>query len=1021
MSETQAYRILVIDYDPEIGELVRLILGKCKYAIEFAKGGLQGIAIAEQDPPDLIILAIMMPEIDGWETYNRLRTIPTLRKTPVLFMAAASPEWVYPEAQRIGIAGYAYMGSGPQALLAACEAILRGETYYPILPDRELQIWDLQTQIDKLARFVIRHLPLVIFLASLTLYTATLMPDLLPADSGEFQRVAATAGLAHPPGYPLYTMLGWLFAQLPLRPGPAWRVNLFSAVTAAATVALVFQTGRRVTNSIWGGLIAALMLGSATTFWATGTKASIRPLTAFFTALCVYALVEYRAQITSRKSPISDRYLTLFALALALGLTHHYASMAFPAIPFVAYLILADPTLLRQPRRWLKPIAAFILGLLVLVYLPLRGSPDLNLTTPAGFFHYFLGLGFEGDMFAVSLFDRLAIFPTLLRFQFNTALLLAAILGALLLLWRDRKLALLLLGSLVLHTVIVLTYRAPQTVEYMMPAYVPLALLAAAPLRAIPKLQIADCKLQIANLVRVCKFAILALVLISGISNLVSHLPSYVTLSQSHDTRAYAETLLRDAPADAVVLSNWHWFTPVRYLQQVEGLRPDVSVEYVYPDGRSLAQNWVDAIEATIHEHPVVVTNHYAEYDQLPYRFEPFGQAFLVRAGPNFDLPADLTPLDVMLGEQVTLLGYRLESDETEPSRPLVLTLAWSPVTVPKSDLSLFAQLIGTDGRLWSATRDASHPAARLVAGEVVVERFVIHPRLHAPPGDYGLAVGVYTPDGRLRTTDGDDVVGLTMVHVRPSTLRPVTTHPTYVRFAGGPTLIGVDYDAGVPGQVRVYLHWAGPGAEADVQLLDKSGAVIGQKHVPALARGQYATVALDFSGFPARIVLLDGDQPRRWNFLFERGAPLPSPAPGERYVPFGDSLVLVGFDGQAKGVKPGNDVTLGLHFLSRRPLERDYIVSTALVGLNPDDTWAWRVDDDSVPTLGAIPTLKWIHNSAVYDPHRLTIPADALSPVADGYLVVYDHFTKTPILPLDERLRLPPTTPLGTWTVTSP
>jgi hypothetical protein len=878
-------------------------------------------------------------------------------------------------------------------------------------------------QFRGLADFVICNLTFVIFL---TLYTATLMPDVLPADSGEFQRVAATAGLAHPPGYPLYTMLGWLFTQLPLGPGPAWRVNLFSAVTAAATVALVFQAGRRVTNSIGGGLIAALVLGSATTFWATGTKASIRPLTAFFTALCVYALVEYKLQIANRKSLISDRYLVLFALALSLGFTHHYASMAFPAIPFVAYLILADPTLLRQPRRWLKPIAAFILGLLVLVYLPLRGSPDLNLTTPAGFFHYFLGLGFEGDMFAVSLFDRLAIFPALLRFQFNTALLLAAILGALLLLWRDRKLALLLLGSLVLHTVIVLTYRAPQTVEYMMPAYVPLALLAAAPLKAIQKLQMANRKLQIANLVHVCKFATLVLILVAGVANLIAHLPSYVALSRSHDTRAYAETLLRDAPADAVVLSNWHWFTPVRYLQQVEGLRPDVSVEYVFPKGHSLAQNWVDTIEATIHERSVIVTNYYAEYDQLPYRFEPLGQAFLVRAEPSFELPAGLTPLDVTLGEQVTLLGYRLEAgyepgDETEPSRPLVLTLAWSPTSAPKSDLSLFAQLIGTDGRLWSATRDASHPAARLVAGEVVVERFVIHPRLHAPPGDYGLAVGVYTPDGRLRTTDGDDVVGLTMVHVRPSTPRPVTTHPTYVRFAGGPTLIGVDYDTGVSILMRVYLHWAGPGAEADVQLLDKSGAVIGQKHVPALARGQYATVALDFSGFPARIVLLDGDQPRRWNLLFERGAPLPSPTPDERYVPFGDSLVLVSSDGQAKGVKPGSDVTLGLHFLSRRPLERDYIVSTALVGLNPDDTWAWRVDDDSVPALGAIPTLKWIHNSAVYDPHRLTIPADALSPDADGYLVVYDHFTQTPILPLDERLRLPPTTPLGTWTVTSP
>jgi hypothetical protein len=881
-------------------------------------------------------------------------------------------------------------------------------------------------QIGKYRDLGICSLIFVIFLA---LYTATLMPDVLPADSGEFQRVAAAAGLAHPPGYPLHTMLGWLFAQLPLGPSPAWRVNFFSAVTAAATVALVFQTGRRMTNTIQGGLAAALMLGSATTFWATGTKASIRPLTAFFIALCVYALVEYRSQITNSKSQIAHRYLILFALALSLGFTHHYASMAFPAIIFAAYLILADPSILRQPRCWLKPITAFIIGLLVLLYLPLRGSPDLNLTTPAGFFYYFLGLGFGGDMFAVSLFDRLAIFPTLLHFQFNTVLLLAAILGALLLLWHDRELALLLLGSFILHTIIVLTYRAPQTVEYMMPAYVPLALLAAAPFKAIPKLQTANRKSQIANLARVCKFAIPTIVLIAGIFNLASHLPSYVTLSQSHDARDYAETLLRDAPADAVVFSNWHWFTPMRYLQEVEGLRPDVNVEYVYPEGRSLAQNWVDAIEAAIHARPVVVTNHYAEYGQLDYRFEPLGQAFLVRTTPNFDPPVDLMPIDVTLSNQVTLLGYRLEAgrepeDETEPSHPLVLTLAWSPITTPPSDLSLFAQLIGADGRLWSVTRDASHPAGRLVAGEVVAERFVIHPLLHAPPGDYTLAVGAYTPDGRLIAEDGSDAVRLTSVQVQPATLRPVTTHPTSARFARGPILIGVDYDTGISGQVRIYLHWQGPGDEADLHLLDRSGMVVGQGRVSALTSGQYTTVAFDLPTAPARVMLLDGDQPRRRNLLFGQSAPLPALASGERYVPFGDSLVLAGLDGPTGELRPGQDVTLGIHFLAMRPLEQDYVVSTALVGLNPSAIWAWRTDDDSVPATGAIPTLKWIYGSAVFDPHQLAIPNNAPQLPVEGSLVIYDHFTQAPLPPLDERLLFPPAVPLNTlntWSIVSP
>ena len=157
-----------------------------------------------------------------------------------------------------------------------------------------------QTREPRISNSRSAVLLLGVFLIFLALYTATLMPDILPEDSGEFQLVAATAGLAHPPGRPLYTMLGWLFARLPLGPSLAWRVNLFSAVTAAATVAVVFRTARRLSGSVWGGLAAALTLGSTTTFWATATKASIRPLTAFFASLCVYALVEHRRQVAEQ-------------------------------------------------------------------------------------------------------------------------------------------------------------------------------------------------------------------------------------------------------------------------------------------------------------------------------------------------------------------------------------------------------------------------------------------------------------------------------------------------------------------------------------------------------------------------------------------------------------------------------------------------------------------------------------------------------------------------------------------------
>jgi hypothetical protein len=535
----------------------------------------------------------------------------------------------------------------------------------------------------------------------------------------------------------------------------------------------------------------------------------------------------------------------------------------------------------------------------------------------------------------------------------------------------------------------------------------------------VPKPKSAKAKWQIAaSFVRHLSFTIL---LIAGIVNLAVHLPSYRTLSRSHDARDYVETLLREAPERAVVLSNWHWFNPLRYLQQVEDVRPDVTVEYVAPSAEPLARTWVRRIDEYVLHRPLVVLRAFEQaYGGLAYRLEPLGEAFLVRREPRSEVAADSVALDITLGEQIELLGYRLTSHESEPAQPLTLTLQWSPVTQPGTDIALFAQLIGPDGRLWSAAMDPLHSPDRLTVAEIVADRFVIYPLLHASPGPYDLVVGAYSPRGRLTAPDGSDVVRLESVHLQPFTTRPVTRHPRFARLAGGPTLIGVDYDGGVPGQVRVYLHWMGPGQPTDLWLMGNDDTMLAGSHVPALRRGQYATIAVDHPEIPSRLTALGGGgRRRRWNLLFGGEIPLPSPQPGERYVPFGDAMVLTGFDGPSDGLEDGTAVQLYLRFCGQRPLERDYIVSTALTGLNPDGTWAWRASHDTVPALGAIPTLKWIRGSTVLDPHQVTIPVGAPAVPVVGSLLVYDHFTQRSLPHLDERVE--PPVELGTWSVVAP
>ena len=89
-----------------------------------------------------------------------------------------------------------------------------------------------------------RVIALPVFLLALGLYGMTLAPTVVTVfdDSLELQLVTYMLGIAHPPGYPLYTLLGWLFTRLPLG-DVAYRVNLMSAVFGALTVALVYLIG----------------------------------------------------------------------------------------------------------------------------------------------------------------------------------------------------------------------------------------------------------------------------------------------------------------------------------------------------------------------------------------------------------------------------------------------------------------------------------------------------------------------------------------------------------------------------------------------------------------------------------------------------------------------------------------------------------------------------------------------------------------------------------------------------------
>jgi CheY-like chemotaxis protein len=125
-------QVLLIDDMQEMQEMISLLLAHERDdCVIYARGGLEGLEIAEQNPPQLIILDLMMPDLHGYEVVRRLRDMPNLRDVPVILLTVLPPPMVYPEAQKLGISGYVCKPFDFEELLLARDTVLRGETYFP--------------------------------------------------------------------------------------------------------------------------------------------------------------------------------------------------------------------------------------------------------------------------------------------------------------------------------------------------------------------------------------------------------------------------------------------------------------------------------------------------------------------------------------------------------------------------------------------------------------------------------------------------------------------------------------------------------------------------------------------------------------------------------------------------------------------------------------------------------------------------------------------------------------------------
>lgn len=411
--------------------------------------------------------------------------------------------------------------------------------------------------------------PAASFLIPLFIYLKTLLPSVDFSDIGELQAVAASLGIAHPTGYPLYTLLGYLSTKIAPFGNAAWRVNFLSALASAAAALLTFRLINKLTHSPRSALITSLTLSFIPGIWKSSLIAEPYSLTWFSLGLLANLLVDFW-QTKNTKTLL----LFSFLYGLACG-GHSGIIILIPA--FVVFLLTIGFLPWRYPKQTAAAAFLFLLGLSIYLYIPLRSlqNPPLNYgrpTTADRFVYHITGGQFRWLMFSVGPKDfiarRLPDYLRLLSQQLPLpAFAVFTLSGLLYFIECRQKLPFLffVLAGLSLSIFVWLEYDVPDFWRYITPAFWFSGWLSAFGISWIEQ-----------RLPQNRSFITLALLLVP----LWLIIRNWKTVDQSKNLSADSagRKIMSQVEPNAVIVSWWPYSAVLWYLEYGENIRKDVLV-----------------------------------------------------------------------------------------------------------------------------------------------------------------------------------------------------------------------------------------------------------------------------------------------------------------------------------------------------------------------------------------------------------------------------------------------------------
>lgn len=221
------------------------------------------------------------------------------------------------------------------------------------------------------AIFIIKNsrliLGLLLSFTFLLAYLRTMAPTVTFQDSGDFISSAYVLGIPHPPGYPLYMLLGKLFTFFP-GGNIAQRVTLISVLFAALSGLIIYLLMSELTGRTVPSLATALIFAFSRTFWSQSVIVETYSLNIFFTSLLILLLLKWE----KAEPPGKPTYLLLFFFVYGLSLTNHL-SVVLLIIPFLLFFLDSNPFPMHR-RTYVFICLCILIPMTLYLYLPLRAS-----------------------------------------------------------------------------------------------------------------------------------------------------------------------------------------------------------------------------------------------------------------------------------------------------------------------------------------------------------------------------------------------------------------------------------------------------------------------------------------------------------------------------------------------------------------------------------------------------------------------------------------------------------------------